>query len=464
MGKRKQATFEVEEVVGKRGRGPSLEYLVKWVGYNESQNTWEPSDHLTSCNDVIEAFEAARKPKKPAEAPKAAKALATAPKPKVAAPTAAPAATSARPPSPAPKATRATPAAKSASARSVPKPSSRKRTPVLQLPRVTTRAAAAPRVKRPSTVKLEAIADAAEASKKKLAAMTKAVKLAPVAVAAAPKRKADSPAAPAQKKNRTVPIDLITLTKLMNAALTGKPPPPDVLAVASKAASAAGEGARHNSIKAVAKVPNDEIRKNGGHKVDGEISQVDAIIGMRFSRKGGIEYKIQWSAKGEISWEPEDNVMDDDLVEQFENSQQREVYGSQQIEAGDMIEVKNIDDGFQNSWSSARVIKKQKTKFQVEYADFTDENGCKLQETLDRSRLRLAPPKAAKGWAPKQAEIIEVLEDDCWWEARVQELKGRKVQVMFRVSDEVKDVTVGKSTRPCNWLDIAAAPSKPQRR
>ena len=51
----------------------------------------------------------------------------------------------------------------------------------------------------------------------------------------------------------------------------------------------------------------------------------------------------------------------------------------------------------------------------------------------------MAPPMADKGWAPVVGEIVEVSEDDCWWEAFVEELVGKnKLKVKFRVSDEIK--------------------------
>ena len=34
-----------------------LQYLVKWVGYSEEENTWEPVQNL-DCEDKIKQFEA----------------------------------------------------------------------------------------------------------------------------------------------------------------------------------------------------------------------------------------------------------------------------------------------------------------------------------------------------------------------------------------------------------------------
>ena len=49
--------WEVEAVVGKRTRGRQVQYLVKWKGYNEWENTWEPSRNLRYAQDCIDLFE-----------------------------------------------------------------------------------------------------------------------------------------------------------------------------------------------------------------------------------------------------------------------------------------------------------------------------------------------------------------------------------------------------------------------
>ena len=49
--------YSVEKIIGKRpGKPEKLEYLIKWRGYGDSSNTWEPSEYL-DCPDLIEAFE-----------------------------------------------------------------------------------------------------------------------------------------------------------------------------------------------------------------------------------------------------------------------------------------------------------------------------------------------------------------------------------------------------------------------
>lgn len=53
--------FKVEKILDKRTINRRLEYLIKWAGYPESENTWEPAKNLASCKNVIKEFNAACK-------------------------------------------------------------------------------------------------------------------------------------------------------------------------------------------------------------------------------------------------------------------------------------------------------------------------------------------------------------------------------------------------------------------
>lgn len=48
--------YIVEKILEKRIRGGKVEYLLKWKGYSDSENTWEPHDNL-ECPELIQAFE-----------------------------------------------------------------------------------------------------------------------------------------------------------------------------------------------------------------------------------------------------------------------------------------------------------------------------------------------------------------------------------------------------------------------
>ncbi|XP_010558686.1 PREDICTED: chromo domain-containing protein LHP1-like [Tarenaya hassleriana] len=56
--------FEIEAIRRKRVRKGKLQYLVKWRGWPEAANTWEPLENLQSCSDFIDAFEDSFRPGK----------------------------------------------------------------------------------------------------------------------------------------------------------------------------------------------------------------------------------------------------------------------------------------------------------------------------------------------------------------------------------------------------------------
>jgi hypothetical protein len=58
--------FEVADIVDSRIRGKTLQYRVRWSGYENHQNeyTWEPASNITSATDILDAFHA-KYPDKP---------------------------------------------------------------------------------------------------------------------------------------------------------------------------------------------------------------------------------------------------------------------------------------------------------------------------------------------------------------------------------------------------------------
>lgn len=49
--------YEADFIVGKKGRGRTLQYKVRWKGYNSNDDTWEPLRNLANCKDLIAEYE-----------------------------------------------------------------------------------------------------------------------------------------------------------------------------------------------------------------------------------------------------------------------------------------------------------------------------------------------------------------------------------------------------------------------
>mmetsp|Transcript_33178 Transcript_33178/g.51862 ORF Transcript_33178/g.51862 Transcript_33178/m.51862 type:complete len:171 (-) Transcript_33178:66-578(-) len=57
----KEKTYAVEKIVDKRTTKGRVEYLLKWEGYPDAENTWEPASILHHCSELIAEFEKERK-------------------------------------------------------------------------------------------------------------------------------------------------------------------------------------------------------------------------------------------------------------------------------------------------------------------------------------------------------------------------------------------------------------------
>jgi hypothetical protein len=52
-----QEEYEVEQVLNKRKRGRGVEYLIKWKGYPDWENTWERPANLSNAQELVDEYE-----------------------------------------------------------------------------------------------------------------------------------------------------------------------------------------------------------------------------------------------------------------------------------------------------------------------------------------------------------------------------------------------------------------------
>lgn len=57
VNKKVKEMYIVSSIKGHRGRGKKKEYFIKWKGYSEKDNTWEPLNNLTMISGVIKNYE-----------------------------------------------------------------------------------------------------------------------------------------------------------------------------------------------------------------------------------------------------------------------------------------------------------------------------------------------------------------------------------------------------------------------
>jgi len=54
-------TFQVEKILSSKTVKGKTEYLVKWQGYDDSWNTWEPKENLDNCQTLLSQFKRTNK-------------------------------------------------------------------------------------------------------------------------------------------------------------------------------------------------------------------------------------------------------------------------------------------------------------------------------------------------------------------------------------------------------------------
>lgn len=47
---------QVGKILGKRTRNGKTKYKIRWKGFDESEDTWEPEENLTHCSDLLDDY------------------------------------------------------------------------------------------------------------------------------------------------------------------------------------------------------------------------------------------------------------------------------------------------------------------------------------------------------------------------------------------------------------------------
>ena len=48
--------YEVEKILDSGYVDGQFRYLIKWAGYDDSENTWEPPENCEGCKDLVKEF------------------------------------------------------------------------------------------------------------------------------------------------------------------------------------------------------------------------------------------------------------------------------------------------------------------------------------------------------------------------------------------------------------------------
>ena len=67
----KDGIYKVERILDHKQSGRGLKYLIKWEGYSDDENTWEPVSNLKDCSNLVAQYWEQRgdKPPEPPETP-----------------------------------------------------------------------------------------------------------------------------------------------------------------------------------------------------------------------------------------------------------------------------------------------------------------------------------------------------------------------------------------------------------
>ena len=53
--------YEVERIIRHRKRGSHYEYLIRWKGYNQNDDSWETEDNLKNAPQILDQYKSLRR-------------------------------------------------------------------------------------------------------------------------------------------------------------------------------------------------------------------------------------------------------------------------------------------------------------------------------------------------------------------------------------------------------------------
>jgi len=146
--------------------------------------------------------------------------------------------------------------------------------------------------------------------------------------------------------------------------------------------------------------------------VDLQTAEVEVLLDVRVTSTGESEFLIRWTGDEENTWEPEVQIQDDSLLDEFMKPKIARMAPSDgKYSVGAVVEV--LDKNFKYSWASAKVLSVGKDgTHTVKYKDFFNGESHLVEKGIERGRLRpLQPTTAPSRWRPTLGELIEVFDD-----------------------------------------------------
>lgn len=145
------------------------------------------------------------------------------------------------------------------------------------------------------------------------------------------------------------------------------------------------------------------------------------------------------------------------------------------ISVGSKVEIFCEEDGFQNSWFSAVILrlpysrtsqKKRKrssdSKVLVQYENFLSDGDHKpLTEYTDVSTIRPLPPPEAPEQVIERTDVVDAFYRDVWWTGVVTNVVGGKYYVKFKIPPDILELERSQIRLHWDWVQgIWSRPEK----